>query len=269
VRSTNTNQEPITSSSDQVHSLKPISRAHVKKILQRHIPLILLLAGLGAALLDYALSLVFEPFYGPFDWRGWLLSGSSIFLAAVAFFYAGPPFAIYILRGHKWLKMRVFDKAIDAEGTCPLEICFACTAFNFALFTIAYLLPLRKLLVALLPPLQTIADLIPSSYGDIVGANFLWLFIPVAIGPGIVYSVRWFRHEGSERGETMVEVLQILVYVSVALPLIVGMNPGSFSGSSLLLYGNIVGVILFPGSIGGVGVLLLLERIGKKPAYIT
>jgi hypothetical protein len=60
-----------------------------------------------------------------------------------------------------------------------------------------------------------------------------------------------------------------LVYVSVILPFLAWANQGSFLGSSLLVYVVIVAVVLLPGSIGGFGVLLLLEKIGKKQRYIT
>lgn len=163
----------------------------------------------------------------------------------------------------------VLEKAIDAEAFYPLETGFTCTAFNFALFTIAYLLPLRRLVLALFPPLQTIAELIPSSFGDLTLTNVSAVFIPVALGPALVHSVRWLRHEGSERGETIVEILRLLVYVFVILPFLAWANQGSFLGSSLLVYVVIVAVVLLPGSIGGFGVLLLLEKIGKKQRYIT
>jgi hypothetical protein len=241
----------------------------LKRTLKRHIALILLLAGYGGALLSYALLLLFEPVLGAFDWRLWLLAGSFIFLVSIVFFFAGPFFAIHALRAHRWLKVNIFDKSIDPDSFLPLEISVTCIALNFALFTIAFFLPLRELLVALLPPLQTIAELIPGSYEQVAGINFIWLFVPVAIAPTIVYALRWLRRESSERGETVIEILQVVFYVSLALPFIVVLNPSSFSGSSLRLYLNILGVILLPGSIGGVGVLVVLQEMGKKPSYIT
>jgi hypothetical protein len=226
--------------------------------------LALLATGFATVLLSYGLTTVLVPIYGTFDLRGWLLLSGGIFLSSVFFFFAGLLFAICLLRGHNWLKARVFERAIDANEFHPLEIVATCAALNVALFTIAYFLHLRDLLVLLFPPLRMIAELLPRSYGDLLSTNFGWsrplfLLIPGAIGPAIVYSIRRSRHEGSARGETIFEVLQLLVYLSVILLAVVLTNPSSFSDAPRTLYWIEVGWILFPAGFGGVGFQLLVE----------
>lgn len=176
-----------------------------------------------------------------------------------------------LLQVHKRLKTRVFDKAIDVDATYPLEICLACAALNFALFTIAYVLPLRDLLVDLLPPLQAVSQLIPTSYQDLFRspASTVWLFIPSALGPSIVYSVRWFRRDGSDRGDTIMELLQVLVYAAVLLALLCWLSPNSIPNLTLEPYWLILFLVLLPGTMGGVGMLLLLSSSRRKLPYIV
>jgi hypothetical protein len=243
-------------------------RRRIKRTLaRRRGAAVLILTGLILGVLAFITSSALQSL--PLNWMSLIISGCMLFGLAVWFFFLGPVVGINLVRVHELLKSRVFEKALDPSSFHILEMCLTAVLLNSALLTLGYLLPFRELLVSVAPPLQTIQSLLPNSLADVIQGNFLLFFLPVSFGPALIYTVRWFREKGSERGGTMFEVLQILVYIAVGVAILAWWNQRSLSGSSLIFYSNLLFVITLPGSIGGVGLFALIETSGRKLPYVT
>lgn len=237
----------------------------------RGIGVLLLGIGLVLAILGYAMSLLTSQ-YGPyfFKWADVIESGIAIFGITVALYLAGIPIAVNLVRAHEKIKTRIFEKSIDTATFSIYEAGLVAMILNVSLFAILYLLPIRELFISLVPPLETIQTYIPTTYLQLMQINSVIFLSAVAPGPSILFAIRRFREKGSSRGHGLIEFFQVLSYATVILVVISWYNRGTSSDTAYAfeVFQNILITFVLPGSIGGAGVLIFQQTIGRKMPYI-
>jgi len=208
------------------------------------------------------------------DWQYVATLAFGFYMLAFLFFILAPIVSIYFLRIHEELGSRFFQKATDIKQFSPPEVIVTNLMLNFTFFTLIYLLPFREVLCGFLPPLKAAEAFIPKSFQELIqmsGSLFLFAFyVPtVSLGPAFIYTIRFLRKKEENRGQRLFEFFQVLLYASLLLAGLTwyyGVTPpgGTFYG-----YRNMLLLIVLPRSLGGVGSLMLLEKIKEKPPYIA
>ena len=225
--------------------------------------------------IGYIFSVVAWRFYSSAaDWQYLVQLSVVLYWVSFVFWIVSPMFSTYFIRFHKKLGLLFFQEAINNKQFSPRAVTGTNLMLNFTFFTIAYMLPFREVLCALFPALKPAESFIPASFQQLTQMSqslyVFVLFVPtVSLGPAFIYTVRYLREKQETRGERLFEFFQIMFYASmilVGLTWYYGVNPygGSFYG-----YQAMILTILLPGSLGGAGLLGLLESIKKKLPYIT
>jgi hypothetical protein len=219
----------------------------------RIITVLFLVSGFLVALVCYSLSVVLPL-------QDVLSYGMLFYFFTLLFFIGSPLIAILFIRFHQGLSSRFFQKAIDSTDFSLRAIGPTILMLNFTFFTIACLLPLEGVAVTLFPPLRLAQRFIPTLL-EVITQNWLNIFILASsFGPSFVFVVRWIRRKNPLRGERLFNYLQILFYASLVLYGFTAVRGNTLSGVLLDFYYAVLFSFVLPGSIGGIGVLRLLEE---------
>jgi hypothetical protein len=175
--------------------------------------------------------------------------------------FAAAPLAVICVYLHRKLNVGIFEKVLAPKEVSIARLVIACLSLNFAVFTLAYILPLAEFLQMMTglyyPIISTYPP--PSTYEELYKTQFLFTFVlPLLPGPFIIFVLRWFRQNGKKVGASLLEVMSVLLFFSIFLALLSTIMNTTVSHASLQTYWIALMAVLIPGTVGISGVLLWL-----------